>query len=40
MSLHLEPRQTAYVLGFPVRLRELLVSVEDPPGLIAALRSS
>jgi hypothetical protein len=40
VSLHLEPRQTAYVLGFPVRLRELLVSVEDPPGLIAALRSS
>lgn len=40
VSLGLEPRQTAFVLGFPVRLRELLVSVEDPPGLVAALRSS
>ncbi len=40
VSLRLEPGQTAYVLGFPVRLRELLVSVEDPPGLVAALRSS
>lgn len=34
----LEPRQRAYVLGFPVRLRELLVSVEAPADLRAALK--
>jgi hypothetical protein len=38
VSLELEPRQRGYVMGFPVRLRSLLVSVEDPAGLIAALR--
>jgi len=27
------------VMGFPVRLRNLLVSVEDPAGLMTALRS-
>ena len=33
----LEPAQRAYVMGFPVRLRELRVSVEDPSALAAAL---
>jgi hypothetical protein len=33
----LEPRQRAWVMGFPVRLRELLVSVESPADLRAAL---
>ena len=38
VSIDLEPRQRGYVVGFPVRLRNLLVSVEDPAGLMAALR--
>jgi hypothetical protein len=29
--------QRAFVMGFPIRLRELLVSVDDPESLIAAL---
>jgi hypothetical protein len=33
VSLDLEPPQRGYVIGFPVRLRELLLSVEDPDGL-------
>lgn len=37
ISIKLEPWQRAYVMGFPVRLRELLVSVEDPAGIKAAL---
>jgi len=32
------PPARARVLGVPVRLRELTVGVEDPAGLIAALR--
>jgi len=38
VSVSLVPTQRAYVLGFPVRLRNLLVSVENPAGLVAALR--
>ena len=38
LMLMLEPDQRARVLGAPVTLRELLVSVEDPLGLIAELR--
>jgi hypothetical protein len=37
MSIVLEPSQRGYVLGFPVSLRNLLVSIEDPAGLMAAL---
>jgi hypothetical protein len=37
VSIDLELHQRGYVLGFPVRLRNLLVSVEDPTGLMAAL---
>jgi len=37
VSIVLEPSQRAYVVGFPVRLRELLVSVEDPDGVKAVL---
>ncbi len=33
----LEPRQRGYVMGFPVRLQRLLVSIEDPAGLMARL---
>jgi hypothetical protein len=37
LAIDLEPRQRAYVLGFPVSLRQLQVSVEDPRALAAAL---
>jgi hypothetical protein len=37
LAIDLEPRQRAYVIGFPVRLRQLLVSVADPAALAAAL---
>jgi hypothetical protein len=37
LDIALEPTQRGHVLAFPVRLRTLLVSVEDPAGLIAAL---
>jgi hypothetical protein len=37
VNIGLEPSQRGYVMAFPVRLRNLLVSVEDPAGLIAAL---
>jgi hypothetical protein len=31
--IDLEPEQDAQVVGFPVHLRQLMVSVEDPDGL-------
>jgi hypothetical protein len=37
VTVHLEPAQRATVLGVPVRLRELVVSVEDSEALTAAL---
>ncbi len=37
VALRLEPEQRARVLGIPVRLRELLVSVEKPASLIQAI---
>jgi hypothetical protein len=37
LVIDLSPPQRAHVLGFPVRLRQLMVSVEDPLGLSAAL---
>jgi hypothetical protein len=37
VRIALDPRQRGYVMGFPVQLRDLLVSVEDPAGLRAAL---
>src|SRR5262245_39260560 len=37
LSLQLVPAQRAYVLGVPVRLRELLVSVSEPSRLAAAV---
>jgi hypothetical protein len=37
VNIALEPSQRGYVMGFPVRLRNLLVSVEDPVGLMTAL---
>lgn len=38
LSIDLHPTQRARVLGFPVRLRQLLVSVDDPEALAARLR--
>ena len=37
LAIDLEPRQRAYVMGFPVKLRQLQVSVDDPAALAAAL---
>lgn len=33
----IDPEATAHVMGWPVRLRDLRVAVDDPDGLIAAL---
>lgn len=38
LEIQLSPVQRGYVVGVPVRLRELLVSVRDPPTLASALR--
>jgi hypothetical protein len=35
-----EPPMKAHVIGFPVRIRRLLVSVDDPEGLALALREA
>jgi hypothetical protein len=37
VQIDLEPRQRAYVCGIPVRLRQLLVSVDDPEAAASAL---
>jgi hypothetical protein len=37
VRLELSPRQRAYVLGFPVSLQSLLVSVEEPSALTGAV---
>jgi hypothetical protein len=37
VAIDLEPPQPARVTGFPVRLRRLMVSVDDPAALVAAL---
>jgi hypothetical protein len=37
VDIALSPYERGYVVGFPVRLRNLLVSVDDPGGLITAL---
>lgn len=39
VEAQLQPPQRAFVLGFPVRLERLLVSVADPGALIAALEA-
>ncbi len=38
VDIALQPRQRAWVCGFPVRLTHLIVSVDDPDGLVEALR--
>jgi hypothetical protein len=37
VAIAIEPSAPARVMGFPIRLRELTVSVEDPDAVIAAL---
>lgn len=37
LTIDLDPRQRGHVMGFPVRLRQLRVSVADPGALAAAL---
>jgi hypothetical protein len=38
VSVEIAPPQRAWVMGFPVRLRQLMVSVEDPAAFIDAVR--
>jgi hypothetical protein len=38
VAIEIHPAQRAWVMGFPVRLRQLMISVQDPEGLRAALR--
>lgn len=40
LTIDLSPPQRAYVMGFPVRLRQLLVSMEAPAALATMLRPS
>jgi hypothetical protein len=40
LIIDLTPRQRGYVMGFPVHLRRLMVSVTEPVALAAALRTS
>jgi hypothetical protein len=40
LTIDLKPTQRGYVMGFPVRLKQLMVSVEDPAALAAAISSS
>ena len=37
VTMDLNPIGRGYVMGFPVKLRQLSVSVDDPEGLIAGL---
>jgi len=37
LRIHVQPRQRGRVMGFPVHLDEVMVSVEDRDGLLALL---
>lgn len=37
VTIDLKPTQRGYVMGFPVRLQQLMVSVDEPLALAAAL---
>ncbi len=39
VTIDLVPPQRGYVMGFPVRLRQLMVSVTEPQAVAAALNS-
>ena len=38
VALQIEPPARARAVGFPIGLRELIVSVDDPDGVVRALR--
>jgi len=38
LIVDLEPSQRGFVMGFPVRLKQLMISVHDPAALASALR--
>jgi len=38
VSISLSPTQRGYVMGFPVRLRQLMVSMNEPAGFIETLK--
>jgi hypothetical protein len=40
LSIDLMPPQRAYIMGFPIRLRQLMVSVAEPATLASALTVS
>jgi hypothetical protein len=40
LTINLTPPQRGYVMGFPVRLRQLMVSVAEPASLAASLMRS
>jgi hypothetical protein len=40
LTLDLTPSQRAYTLGIPIRLERLMVSVEEPAALAAALKTT
>jgi hypothetical protein len=40
VRMEFDPAVRGYTTGFPVRVRVLRVSVEDPDGLVAALRGA
>lgn len=40
LTINLAPAQRGYVMGFPVRLRRLMVSVAEPEALAATLIAS
>jgi len=40
LAINLIPAQRGYVMGFPVRLKQLMVSVVEPAALAAELQSS
>lgn len=40
LEIQLQPSQRAWVMGFPVSLRKLLVSVDDPNAVAARVRAA
>jgi hypothetical protein len=38
VSITIDPAGRGFVIGFPVKLRELIVSVDDPDALVAGLQ--
>jgi hypothetical protein len=39
VSVHLRPEQRAFVLGVPIKLRELQLSMEEPEAFLAAVQA-